>query len=533
MRVIVIGLDGATWDLIKPWTDEGKLPTFKKLMAEGAWGTLKSLDLPISSSSWTTITTGVNPGKHGIFDFSVRRENSYDTRPLSSKEVKYLRVWDVLGNYGKKSYIINVPMTYPPEKINGAMISGFPCPEELNNFSQPPEFIEELRDAIDRDIHFQPRISPHQEAEFLDEMLKITEFVEATIVYIIKNNDFDLLMSVFAGPDAVGHTFFKYLDKDHPIYEENDELSQGILKIYISLDGALKTIIRMLKENDHKLFLVSDHGFTSVYYSVALNKWLIEKGYLSLKKDPLTLFKKYLFKIGITYENLFKVIKMLRLVKKAQKQAYREESSLTQKMMHKVLNSIMIGWYDIDWSRTKAYSQGNFGQIFVNLVGREPKGIVESEEYDDLLEKIMCDLQEFRYHNEIVFDVIKKGKKIYTGPFADIGPDILSLNSNFIYIVSRFFEFGSNKTITVHPVWSGTHDRNGIFLAWDNIKDISQGKKISAKVCDVTPSLLHLFNTPIPRDVDGKVLKEIFNRTCSVKSSQIKGLGEIFTEKRK
>ena len=104
-------------------------------------------------------------------------------------------------------------------------------------------------------------------------------------------------------------------------------------------------------------------------------------------------------------------------------------------------------------------------------------------------------------------------------------------NSNFKYVVSRFFEFGSNKTITVHPIWSGIHDRNGVFLAWDNISDISRGKKISAKVYDITPSLLHLFNIPIHRDIDGKVLKEIFKKTYAVKSSKINGIREIFKEK--
>jgi predicted AlkP superfamily phosphohydrolase/phosphomutase len=81
-RVIVIGLDGATWDLINPWAEEGKLPTFSKLMKEGTWGILESLELPISSAAWTTLTTGVNPGKHGIFDFSIRKNNSYERREI-------------------------------------------------------------------------------------------------------------------------------------------------------------------------------------------------------------------------------------------------------------------------------------------------------------------------------------------------------------------------------------------------------------------------------------------------------------------
>jgi predicted AlkP superfamily phosphohydrolase/phosphomutase len=520
-RVVVIGLDGATWDLIKPWAEEGTLPTFNKLMNEGTWGILESLELPISSAAWTTITTGVNPGKHGIFDFSIRKRNSYEIRPVSSKDAKYPRLWDIIGIYGKKSYIIDVPLTYPPQKIHGCMLSGFPCPEDHNEFTYPPEFIDELREVIDRDVHFQSRISPHDEAKFLEEMFKITDYVEETIKYILREKNFDFLMTVFVGPDALGHTFFKYIDRNHPKYRDDKELSHAILNMYIRLDKILKSIIELLNGND-KLFLISDHGFSSVYYGVALNKWLMGKGYLHLKRNPGTIFREILFNLGLTYENIFKIIKKLRGVKKVQNYIYSDnDTSLVRKLIQRIVSSMMIGGNDIDWQATEAYSQGNFGQIYINLRGREPEGSVDIQKYDELVEVIISDLREFRYNGERVFDEIERGKDVYIGAFAKNGPDIICTHSKSKYIVSRFFEFGSTKTITVHPIWSGTHDRNGIFLAWDNNNDFAAGKRLKAKLCDITPTILHLFSIPIPKDMDGKPLMEIFSKDTEFAKARV------------
>jgi predicted AlkP superfamily phosphohydrolase/phosphomutase len=336
-------------------------------------------------------------------------------------------------------------------------------------------------------------------------------------------------MTVFVGPDALGHTFFKYIDMKHPKYREDKELSNAILKMYIRLDKILKSIVELLNEND-KLFLISDHGFTSVYYGVALNKWLMEKGYLHLKRNPGTIFRETLFNLGLTYENIFKIIKTLRGVKKIQNYIYADnDASMVRKLIQRMVSSMMIGENDIDWQATEAYSQGNFGQIYINLRGREPEGCVDIQRYDELVDVIISDLREFRYNGERVFDRIEKGKDVYAGDFAKNASDIICTHSKSKYIVSRFFEFGSTKTITVHPVWSGTHDRNGIFLAWDNNNDIAAGKRIKAKLCDITPTLLHLFAIPIPKDTDGKPLMGIFSKDTEFAKTGVeydKGLKE-------
>ena len=501
-RVIVIGLDGATWDIIKPLINKGDLPTFKRLMKEGIYGVLESTPVPISPASWTTITTGVNPAKHGIFDFSVRRDDSYNIRPVSPKDIKCPRIWNILQKYGKKCYIINVSLTYPPEKINGAMISGFPCVEE-KNISYPSDFINELKKNIDPDIHFQPRASPHEEDIFFDEVFKVTEYTKDAIIYILKKKNFDFLMCVFIGPDAVCHAFFKYFDKNHPLYKENEKFARAIPDMYKKLDDALKLIIDNLKEND-KLFIVSDHGHAPVYYAVALNKWLMKHGYLKLKRKLSTLFKFLLFNFGLTYENLFNLVKKLGLSRMAQREAYKEQS-----VIQKIMNLIMIGWNDVDWNRTIAYSQGNFGQIFINLSGREPHGIVPPTEYDHLVDKIISELRHFKHNNEVVFDIILRGRNVFNGPFIEKAPDIICLHSKSKYMVSRFFEFGSKKIVTVHPVWSGAHDRYGVFIYWSNKKDYIPSEIKNVKVEDVTPTILKLFNIPIPNYVDGKIVEEI------------------------
>jgi len=143
-RVLIIGLDGATWNIIKPLVDEGKPPTFKKLMSNGVWGKLESTIPPVTGPSWASFSTGMNPGKTGVFDFLVREKESMDLKTINSKTVRGKTFWDNLSIQGRKVGIVNFPMLYPPYKVNGFMISGVGSPED-----EDITFPRELKDEID------------------------------------------------------------------------------------------------------------------------------------------------------------------------------------------------------------------------------------------------------------------------------------------------------------------------------------------------------------------------------------------------
>jgi len=137
-------LDGATFKVITPWVKEGKLPTLAKIMEKGAWGELESTIHPLSPQAWASFMTGKNPGKHGIFEFVEHKPHSYDLRYVNGASVQGKKLWDILSDAGKRVCVINVPFTYPPNKVNGYLIAGLDAPGPHSNFCHPPELMAEL-----------------------------------------------------------------------------------------------------------------------------------------------------------------------------------------------------------------------------------------------------------------------------------------------------------------------------------------------------------------------------------------------------
>ena len=126
--LLIVGLDGATLDLVEPWATDGTLPNLAQLLREGAWGPLGSTVPPATLPGWTTFMTGVNPGRHGVFDFTRRDPGDYQVRFVNATFRKAQTVWRLLSDADRRVSVLGLPGTYPPEAINGCMISGFDTP---------------------------------------------------------------------------------------------------------------------------------------------------------------------------------------------------------------------------------------------------------------------------------------------------------------------------------------------------------------------------------------------------------------------
>ena len=140
-KVLIIGLDGATPDLVERWVAENKLPYLKQMMQNGVYGTLKSTYPPISPAAWTTFATGYNPGKHGTYDFrdyDPRRYSCFADTIVDSNAFAGKSIWDIVGAAGQKVGVITVPVTYPAWRVNGFMVSGYPTPDAAQSVSYPP-----------------------------------------------------------------------------------------------------------------------------------------------------------------------------------------------------------------------------------------------------------------------------------------------------------------------------------------------------------------------------------------------------------
>ena len=201
-KTAVIGLDGGTFDLIKPWVEEGYLPTFKKLMNDGVWGELRSTMPPITAPAWSSFITGMNPGNHGLIDFIKRRPGTYEVGPVNASVRRGRSLWSLLSDSGKKVLTANVPVTFPPEPVNGTLITGLLTPSETSEFTYPPELAKRLRDSGYR-IHAPQSYARGNIDSFLNSIEETTTIQINHLWKLMDEEPWDFMMYVFRGPDRM------------------------------------------------------------------------------------------------------------------------------------------------------------------------------------------------------------------------------------------------------------------------------------------------------------------------------------------
>ncbi len=508
-KVVIVGLDGATFDVIRPMFEQGRMKNFKELADKGSSGTLTSTILPLSATAWTSFATGVNPGKHSIYDFSRRVKSSYQHVPTTSVDRGARSVWRYASDAHKKCCIVNVPLTYPPERVNGIMISGFPYPETKRDFAYPREVLADIKN--DLGITHLHKPSPHflragDERKLVDQLFEITSKQTEVVKYLLRRESWDLFVTVFDATDVISHFFWRYIDPKNPKYDEKKAREFGPLfyDVYESVDRAYGDIRRSLSEAEDNIFVISDHGFGPVYYAVYMNNWLIKNNYLKLKRSLGTRLRRQFFRIGITTDFLFRTAKKLRLVGTGTF-AYSTKSLSLQ-----MAKKFSLTLDDVDWKETEVYSYGNYGQFFLNVRGREPDGRVESgNQYRRLVSELIMKLQQLKdpKTGRQLFDLIFTKDQIYFGPFVELAPDIVFFDSTMTYRAHRLFEFGSRNMIAPDPIYSGSHRMDGILIAGG--PDVAHREGVRAKLIDIAPTISHLLGLPVSTEMDGRVMLDI------------------------
>ncbi len=525
--VLVIGLDGATFDLIGPMMEEGKLPNLQKLASSGVHSKLRSTILPLSPTAWTSFSTGKNAGKHGIYDFSKRVEGTYDYCPTTSLDHRSPSIWDIIGSLGGRSIVVNVPLTYPARPINGVMISGFPTPSNVDDFIYPKDLLPSLESMLGRKVDVRkPPVLYHKghEREITDKLIDITRHQTEVTKKLMQNLNWNLTVSVYDATDVMGHYFWAYLDRNHPKYDGRlaEPVRNMVEEIHVELDKAIGQLVESAGK-DALIFVISDHGFGPVYYGVYINNWLLERKYMYFKHNARVRAKYWAYKRGLNTYNLLQIAKKLGLVKSIESAYSKRSKALT------LLKLTALSMEDIDWARTKVYSAGNFGQLYINLKGREPNGIVPREEAEQLIGELMAELAKLNDPNtgQTMFDNIYKSGDIFNG--STDSPDIVFFDDEMKYSAHRMFELGSNNLVTPHPVYSGNHKMDGIlFAAGKGIKTMPEAPSAEPQLVDIAPTILHCLGNYIPNDMDGRVLEEIFESTSEYATRQV----EIALEER-
>ena len=506
-KVLIVGLDGVPLSLIEAWATEGKLPTLRKLMEEGTVGELRSTIPPTSGPSWSTFMTGKNPGKTGIYDFLYRREGTYVFPPVNASQRDGIALWRLLSNRGRKVGVVNVPISYPVEEVNGYMISGWMTPYSAQDFCYPADLWRELRDQIGYyTIYPTETFAESRRDSFFRACDELLDLRSRTVSYLMDRYPTDLFMVVLFDTDRVLHQLWHYLDPGHPWRQPGDgtDKSGPVVRYFQRVDEKLAEIVARADE-DTVIIILSDHGMGPAHNFIVLNNWLLEVGLLQLKRDPFRLLKRWLFDAGFTLRNVHRIADRIGLAKHAE---YKGLYS-----MDYLMKLVFLSFLDVDWSRSKAYSFGrHLGSIYLNVKGREPEGIVEpGREYEQVREEIMRLARGFVHPctGEPLIGEILKREDIYQGPYLDRAPDLILRPRDERNIFFGLADFGSNVTVDTVYRYSGMHRDYGLLIMTG--KGVKKGAAIEgAGIEDLAPTILYAMECPVPQDMDGRVLSEVF-----------------------
>lgn len=503
LKVVVIGLDGGTFDLVKPWAEAGYLPTFQGLMAEGVWGDLRSTMPPITAPAWSSFITGKNPGNHGLIDFIYRRPDTYQVSPVNASIRQGRSFWSLLGSAGKRVIVVNVPVTYPPEPVNGVMITGLMTPSESSDFTYPGELAEKLRASGYR-IHAPQSYAKGNIDRFIKAIDETTAIQVNHLWQLMDTEPWEFLMYVFRGPDRMQHGLWHFMDPEHPLHGApgTDRYQDAIREHYQSIDRYLAELLDRLDDNT-VLILMSDHGFGPFHKYIYMNNWLLKWGLLKLKRKPGTFVKNQAFQAGITPISIYN--QMLKFGLGGMK------GRVTKGKGQKKLARFFLSFGDIDWSRTTVYSLGNAGQLWLNVRGREPQGIVSpGTEYENVRQETVELLQSMRdpETDELLVDEIYTREQLFSGPNIERMPDIVFVPKGFRYLSFGEYEFASNKLLDVSYGITGWHRMNGMVLVHG--RPVQPGSRlVDARIEDIAPTVLYLLDQSVPGSMDGRVLDEI------------------------
>ncbi|MBU4312098.1 MAG: alkaline phosphatase family protein [Candidatus Omnitrophica bacterium] len=451
-KILLIGMDGATWTVMRPLINDGKLPNIKQLMDKGCWGNLESFYPLTSEVIWTSIATGKSPDKHGITDRIMEDPDTGELVPPTTNLIKVRTIWNILSERKKKVGIIGYRMSWPPEEVNGVMVSdrsdisqylskdySYPpfkdlCSElEFENFGKVNNSIFSCIDRKKKGIYFD--YSVEEQDNFM------SNFSE----YLLQKQDFDFFSVYLLGIDVLSHHFWKYLFPEGlEINEEDKERYKDIINdYYIYCDSVIGDLLKKV-DKDTTVIIVSDHGFRE-----------------SPRKD-------------------YYIFSKLNLLLEAS------------------------GLSEIKMNSKKAFIKDTLGEIIKSQRGLRIDGDLSNKEFIEVREwakEILRDIK-VKETNHSIFSILEDTK---TGFIVDI--DYIYINEHpEHHILIKGKEVKIMDFLSPYS-FCGGHDKLGVIMI--SGKNIYQNKTIeTATIYDITPTILYLMGLPVGKDMKGKVLVE-------------------------
>jgi predicted AlkP superfamily phosphohydrolase/phosphomutase len=504
-KVFLLGLDGATWRVLDKLIAEGVMPNLAALSAGGTRGVLRST-IPYSTPvAWSSVLTGVRPFKHGIFGCHSmeNRDGVILIRLTDRSQIKAPLVFDIYNQIDKRVISVNMPMTYPPHPKDGTVITGMMTPSKESRFYFPEDLMSELREHnIDYKIDigfgreqaadFVQKITAYLgngAVAFLDDLKHVSEEREKAVFHLLDSREWDLFMVTMVSMDRIQHYFWDLFEDEHA----HPEIRKSIYDHYRYLDAVLGRVYSRIKD-EALLVVCSDHGFGKYSGNFHLDVWLEKMGYLARKGNR-----------PMAVRLAKKIAKGLRINKILARSLERSKKTLAKKLM-------FAGTSDIDWSRTKAYVYST-DSIRINLKGRDQYGIVEpGEEFENLREEIKQELLGITVADGTrLIEKVHFADDLYGSSGAKDAPDIIYEFTEKNHYATYYGPQGGSQIFGEPYPWKqGDHRIDGMYLIAG--KGVVAGKKVTADIEDILPTMMFIQNLPPSEDFDGRVISEAFTK---------------------
>jgi predicted AlkP superfamily phosphohydrolase/phosphomutase len=488
-RLTVVGLDAATFDVIDPLLEAGELPNLARLFAGGSRGVLRSVTHPLTPHAWATMTTGVNAGRHGIWDFSERGGGGYELKLINGSYRRAPAVWDRLAAAGVAAGIVNIPFTWPAPEIEGFVISGFDAAAREEGLTFPRELVREIQDR------FGPLVLDHRfpigkdGGVDLDLVRTAAEQKVEVALWLAERFQPELLFVVFMAADHVHHLCWDDW--------ERRGVESSVAEVYRILDRAAGALADAAGTAD--VMVVSDHGGGRLDGVVNLNAYLASRGFLAYGGADAAVGRRFARRL---FELRRRLPQGLRTAVKRRLPGVRERAYEA------------TSYTVVDWPRTRAFAYGTFGNVVVNLQGRERDGTVPPEDYELVRDELVEALGELRGPGgEEIVAAVHRREDLFHGPEMERLPDLVVEFDRYAWLGKGNLRSRASTLwdrIEIEPgsrhSYVGSHRHEGVIaLAGPSARS---GVSIAADLADVAPTILYLLGQPLPTDLDGRLVME-------------------------
>ncbi|MDB2269882.1 alkaline phosphatase family protein [Halorubrum ezzemoulense] len=495
-QTVVIGLDGANWDLIEPWLENGDLPNIEQLLDSGVRGESHSYIPPVTVPNWKCYSTGKNPGKLGVYRFDHLDTDKREYVFHHSYDFDSPELWDYLNDEGYTTGVVNMPTTYPPREIDGFMICGGPDARQSeyrmldDTYTHPESLQETIEKEYDYEVHPKPLISSKDERnEEVDAIHQLIDLRFEVAYDLLEEEEVDFLHLTSFYSNTLQHFFWQ----EDPVYQA--------WKIFD------KHIGRFLELDDTNIVVMSDHGCAEISDVIYINNWLIKNDYLTLEMS----IDDILQDVGFTKERALRAAKAFGA------------TDLLAKIVPQQIQTL-VPWEEgvrgqrtfekIDWEETVAVANSQ-GLVYLTVDRDDPRYKSIRSEIKDGIEDLTTP------DGTPLVETMHKYEELYEGDHLDKAPDLVARQTDGIHMSEAT---GVEGIYHDTGRWEAENIPPGIFAATG--PDITaDGDLGEMKISDIAPTILGVMDCAIPTDIDGEA-KPVFDGTPEYRDPLISPHGD-------